>query len=125
MQDFQDCPNLYMVNTRTSAGISDIVWLSGEQNLLAASDSGELEIWKFNPFGNSLEQQGSLVAHDDMALCVCLLGGMVVGGDKVASGGADGRWAYQSLQSVGGGGWLRVLVRGCGGWGDKVASRWS
>lgn len=93
MQDFQECPNLYMVNTRTKAGISDILWLTGEQTLLVASDSGELEIWKVNSLGNSLEQQWLLRSHDDMALCVCLLGGMVTGGDKAVSGGADGRWA--------------------------------
>lgn len=91
IQDFQECPNLYMVNTRTSAGISDVLWLSGEQNLLVASDSGELEIWNCSPLGNSLERGGVLRSHDDMVLCVCRLGDMAVGGDKVVSGGADGR----------------------------------
>lgn len=56
-----------------------------------ASDSGELEIWKCSPPGNALELQQSLKSHDDMALCVCRLGGMAVSGEKVVSGGADGR----------------------------------
>ena len=91
IQDFQECPNMFLVNTRTSAGISDAVWLSDEQNLVAASDSGELEVWSCKPLGNSLEQRGVLKSHDDMALCLCRLGSMAVGGDKVVSGGADGR----------------------------------
>lgn len=82
---------MFLVNTRTSAGVSELVWLSDEQSLVVASDSGELEVWSYKPLGNSLEQSGVLKSHDDMALCVCRLGNMVVGGDKVVSGGADGR----------------------------------
>ena len=91
LQELRDCPNLYLVNTRTQSGVSDILWLSDQRNLLAACDSGELEIWGCQPPGNMLELQGSLKSHDNMVLCVCHLGRMVVGGDKVVSGGADGR----------------------------------
>lgn len=80
-----------MQNTRVSAGISDVQWLSDEENLLVASDSGELEIWRCDPLGSALELRGALKSHDDMVLCVCRLGGVTGGGDKVVSGGADGR----------------------------------
>lgn len=88
MEDFQQCPNIFMVNTRTTAGLSDILWLADEENLLVASDSGELEIWHSSSKqpGCMLEQRGSLQSHDDMALCVCHLEGT-----KVVSGGADGQ----------------------------------
>ena len=78
-----------MTNTRTSAGLSDLMWLDGEQNLLVASDTGELEIWSCSPLGNSLELSGYLKSHDSMALCICRLGGGV--SERVVSGGADGR----------------------------------
>lgn len=102
MEDFIQCPNLFMHNTRTSAGISDSLWLSDEQNLLVASDSGILEIWSCSPPGNSLELRGSLKSHDDMVLCVCRLGGGVAeeGGDKVVSGGADGRYVRRETSSI-------------------------
>lgn len=87
IEDFQECPNVYLVNTRTSAGISDILWLSDEQSFVVASDSGELEIWNSNPFGNLLEQRGLLKSHDDMVLCLCRPGTTEVGRDKVVSGG--------------------------------------
>ena len=100
IQDFQQCPNVYLVNTRTGAGISDILWLSNEQSLVVASDSGELEIWNVSPLGDLVEQQEKLKSHDDMVLCLCRLGSLVVGGDKIVSGGADGRWVEGR-----GGGW--------------------
>ena len=91
IDEFKKCPNLYMFNTRLSAGISDILWLTDEQRLLVALDSGELEIWNCRPPGNGLEMCGCLKAHDDMALCMCQLGGVAGKEDKVVSGGADGR----------------------------------
>lgn len=89
VEEFRNCPNLFMTNTRTSAGLSDLIWLEGEDNLLVASDTGELEIWTCSPLGNSLELSGSLKSHDGMALCVCQLGGAST--ERVVSGGACGR----------------------------------
>ncbi len=91
MQDFKKCPNIYMVNTRTPEGLSDTLWLSDGQSLLLASDSGKLEIWSCNSLGNTLEAKGELESHDNMVLCMCRLGGVTTSGDKVVSGGADGR----------------------------------
>ena len=61
--------------------------LSGEENLLLASDSGELEVWNCHPPGSTLEQKSSLGSHDDMVLCLSKMSG----GGRVVSGGADGK----------------------------------
>ena len=67
-----------------------MIWLNDETRLLVALDTGELEVWSCSPLGCGLEQSGSLKSHDDMALCVCRLGGGGV--ERVVSGGADGRY---------------------------------
>lgn len=97
--DFQQCPNLDMVASRTCAGISDLIWLKDDSSLLLASDSGELEVWNCRLPGNSMEYQASLVSHDDMVLCV----DAIAGGERVVSGGADRRvivWDVDTLSEV-------------------------
>ena len=61
--------------------------LPDEANLLLTSDSGELELWNCHPPGHTLEHKTSLSSHDDMALTV----GLLAGGEKAVSGGADRR----------------------------------
>ena len=61
--------------------------LPDEANLLLTSDSGELELWNCHPPGHTLEHKTSLGSHDDMALTV----GLLAGGEKAVSGGADRR----------------------------------
>ncbi len=89
IKEYQECPNLFLTNTRTSDGMSDVIWLDDESRLLVASDSGKLEVWSCIAIGGGLEQTGCLKAHDDMALCLGRLGGGGV--EEVVSGGADGR----------------------------------
>ena len=63
--------------------------LPDEANFLLSSDSGELELWNCHPPGHTLEHKTSLGSHDDMALTV----GLLAGGQKAISGGADRRYA--------------------------------
>jgi len=88
LAEYRACPNLFLTNTRVSAGMSDAIWLD-QTRLLIASDSGELEVWSVTPLGGGLELKGRLKSHDNMALCLCHHGNREAG--KVVSGGADGR----------------------------------
>ena len=63
--------------------------LPDEANFLLSSDSGELELWNCHPPGHTLEHKTSLGSHDDMALTV----GLLAGGQKAVSGGADRKYA--------------------------------
>lgn len=99
MEDYKQCPNLDMVATRTTSGISDAVWLPDGNKALLAMDSGELEVWVCKPPANYFECEAIMCSHDDMALCVTLL----AGGDRAVSGGADGRvivWSLGELSQV-------------------------
>lgn len=62
--------------------------LPDEATFLLSSDSGELELWNCHPPGHTLEHKTSLSSHDDMALTV----GLLAGGQKAVSGGADRRY---------------------------------
>ena len=61
--------------------------LPDDNNILLATDSGELEIWNYHRLGNAVDYQASVGSHDNMALCVSCLSGE----GKVVSGGADRR----------------------------------
>ena len=61
--------------------------LSGESDLLVASDSGEVEVWNCHQPGYTLEYKSSLGSHDDMVLCLC----RTADPDRVLSAGADSK----------------------------------
>lgn len=90
-EHYKQIPNLDMYVTATHTGISDIKWYNN-LNLIAATDSGDLEIWQLIAPGNELENKGNLAAgHDEMVLCVGVTCEGEEEGRRVISGGADGR----------------------------------
>jgi WD40 repeat protein len=83
-EDYLQCPNLTMVACNTPSGVNDAVWLPGEQGVLAACDSGCVEMYRVH--GPVLcETESRVQAHDDMVLGVALL----AGGEKAVTVGQD------------------------------------